>query len=162
MRLYGKSTLPHLEELGLAGPHVSLAHGVWLTPEDMAVCAESGMTVCHNPSSNLRLRVGVLPGVALAEHGVNIALGMDSTTLNDDEDMLQEMRLAQLLHRLPNGMRRTRCLTPVGRVSHGNGGREHAADDGGDRTDRRRAGLRTLSCWTGSGSPARISRATRR
>jgi cytosine/adenosine deaminase-related metal-dependent hydrolase len=111
-RLYGKPTMRHLAERGLAGPHVSLAHGTWLSDDDVGVCADSGVTVCNNPSSNLRLRVGVLPGVVLAERGVNLALGMDSTTLNDDEDMFQELRLAYLLHRLPRGMRRTPSLTP--------------------------------------------------
>ncbi len=111
-RLYGESTLGHLADLGLAGSHVSLAHGVWSTAEDLAVCAEHGITICNNPSSNLRLRVGVLPATAAAGHGVNLALGMDSTTLNDDEDMFQEMRLAHLLHKLPNGMRHTPSLAP--------------------------------------------------
>jgi cytosine/adenosine deaminase-related metal-dependent hydrolase len=112
-RLYGKPTLRRLAELGLAGPHVSLAHGTWLSDDDVGVCGETGVTVCNNPSSNLRLRVGVLPGVILAERGVNMALGMDSTTLNDDEDMFQELRLAYLLHRLPRGMRRTPGLAPA-------------------------------------------------
>ena len=111
-RLYGKPTLSHLAELGFAGPNASLAHGVWATPDDLAVCAENQITICHNPSSNLRLRVGVLPGAAAVAHGVNVALGMDSTTLNDDEDMFQEMRLAHLLHKLPCGMRHTPSLTP--------------------------------------------------
>ena len=57
-RLYGKPTLGHLADLGLAGPHVSLAHGVWATAEDLVVCAENDITICNNPSSNLRLRVG--------------------------------------------------------------------------------------------------------
>jgi 5-methylthioadenosine/S-adenosylhomocysteine deaminase len=112
-RLYGESTLGHLADLGLAGSHVSLAHGVWSTAEDLTVCAEHGITICNNPSSNLRLRVGVLPATAAAGHGVNLALGMDSTTLNDDEDMFQEMRLAHLLHKLPNGMRHTPSLAPA-------------------------------------------------
>jgi cytosine/adenosine deaminase-related metal-dependent hydrolase len=33
--------------------------------------------------------------------GVNVALGTDSTAINDDDDMLQEMRLASKLHRQP-------------------------------------------------------------
>ena len=55
----------------------------------------------HNPSSNLRLRAGIAPLNGLLEAGVNIAIGMDGTTLNDDEDMFTEMRLAMRLHRTP-------------------------------------------------------------
>ena len=75
-----------------------------MTGREIEICAERGVSVCHNPSSNLRLRVGVLPLMAMLESGVNVALGMDSTTLNEDDDMLQEMRVAAKVHGLPGGL----------------------------------------------------------
>ena len=63
--------------------------------------ADAGSTVCHNPSSNLRLKNGIAPVNAMLAGGVNVALGTDSTAINDDDDMLQEMRLASKLHRQP-------------------------------------------------------------
>jgi cytosine/adenosine deaminase-related metal-dependent hydrolase len=100
-RSYGKPTLLHLDDLGVLGPRFSIAHGVWLTEPEIEVLAETGAAVSHNPSSNLRLRAGVAPLNALLAAGVTVALGMDGTTLNDDEDMFAEMRLALRLHRTP-------------------------------------------------------------
>jgi 5-methylthioadenosine/S-adenosylhomocysteine deaminase len=123
-RLHGEGVLQHLDSRGFLGPGVSLAHAVWLTEEDMELCAREGVTVCHNPSSNLRLHVGILPLSLLLEEGVLVALGMDSTTLNDDEDMWQEMRLASVLHRLPRGLTQTRSpsSSDILRLATVNGG----------------------------------------
>ena len=100
-RDYGKPTILHLHDLAVLGPRFSIAHGVWLTEPEIAVMAESGAALCHNPSSNLRLRAGIAPLNAVLAAGVTTALGMDSTTLNDDEDMFAELRLALRLHRSP-------------------------------------------------------------
>ncbi len=100
-RDYGKPTLFHLRELGVLSPRFSIAHGVWLTEKEIDLLAESGAAVCHNPSSNLRLRAGIAPLNALLASGATVALGMDGTSLNDDEDMFTEMRLALRLHRTP-------------------------------------------------------------
>jgi len=109
LQTYGTSTVKHLAELGLMGPHTTFAHGTWLSDADIELCAEHGVSVCHNPGSNLRLRNGIAPVGALLERGVNVGLGMDSTGMSHDDDMLQEMRLAALLHRLPKGQRFSRC-----------------------------------------------------
>jgi len=109
LRSYGTTTVDHLREIGFLGPKVSFGHAVWMTERDMDICADTGTSVCHNPSSNLRLRVGILPAARLLEKGVNVSIGMDGTTINDDEDMLQELRLAAKLHRLPRGLEHTPC-----------------------------------------------------
>lgn len=90
-----------LSEIGLASPRLTLAHGVWLTPWDIDELARSGISVVHNPSSNLRLRAGLAPVQTLRAAGVRVGLGMDGTTLGDDEDMFAEMRLAWRLHQSP-------------------------------------------------------------
>ena len=100
-RFYGKHTMLHLNELGVLSPRFSIAHGVWLTQEEIAVMAQTGASVSHNPSSNLRLRAGIAPLNGLLDAGINVALGMDGTTLNEDEDMFAEMRLAMRLHGTP-------------------------------------------------------------
>ena len=101
IRAWGKTPVAHLADLGFLGPELSCAHSVWLTEEDIELLAAAGATVCHNPSSNLRLKNGIAPVNAMLGRGVNVALGTDSTALNDDDDMLQELRLASKLHRQP-------------------------------------------------------------
>ena len=100
-RLYGKSVVAHLKDLGVLSSRFSIAHGVWLTETDIEILSETGAAVSHNPSSNLRLRSGMAPLSAMLAGGVTVGLGMDGTTLGDDEDMFAEMRLATRLQRSP-------------------------------------------------------------
>ena len=83
------------------GAHMTLGHGVWMTEEDIEICAGKGTCVCHNCSSNFRLRSGVLPLMELKKRGVTVGLGMDEAGINDEHDMLQEMRMALTVHRVP-------------------------------------------------------------
>jgi 5-methylthioadenosine/S-adenosylhomocysteine deaminase len=101
LRTWGKTPLAHLKDLEFLGPEVSFAHAVWLTDVDVDLLAQSGATVCHNASSNLRLKNGIAPVNRMLSRGVNVCMGTDSTAINDDDDMLQEMRLAHKLHRQP-------------------------------------------------------------
>jgi cytosine/adenosine deaminase-related metal-dependent hydrolase len=100
-RRTGGSAVDHLGRLGLLGPRLTLGHGVWLDEADIALLAETGTHVCHNCSSNFRLRSGVAPLNRLAACGVNVAIGIDEAGINDDRDMLQEMRMVLRAHRTP-------------------------------------------------------------
>ncbi len=97
----GTTAVKHLEKLGLLGPHMTLGHGVWMTEEDIEICAGTGTCICHNCSSNFRLRSGVLPLMELQKRGMTVGMGMDEAGINDDRDMLQEMRMALTVHRVP-------------------------------------------------------------
>jgi cytosine/adenosine deaminase-related metal-dependent hydrolase len=98
-RRTGMSALAYIDRFGLIGPQLTIGHGVWMTPEDVALLAERGGCLCHNCSSNLRLKSGTADLNAFLASGVPVALGMDEAGINDDRDMLQEMRLALTLHR---------------------------------------------------------------
>ena len=95
------TALDYLDRFDLLGPRLTLGHGVWLNEPDIERIAETGTCICHNCSSNLRLRSGVAPLNAFEAHGVNTALGLDEAGINDDRDMLQEMRMALRVHRVP-------------------------------------------------------------
>jgi cytosine/adenosine deaminase-related metal-dependent hydrolase len=100
-RRTGGSALAHLHRLGLTGTRLTIGHGVWMSGADIELCAHSGTRLCHNCSSNLRLKSGVAPVNRFLAAGIPVALGMDEAGINDDRDMLQEMRLALRLHREP-------------------------------------------------------------
>jgi cytosine/adenosine deaminase-related metal-dependent hydrolase len=95
------SAVAFLERLGLVGPQLTIGHGVWLAAEDIQRLAAAGALVCSNASSNLRLRSGVAPLNPLLAAGVRVGLGLDEAGINDDRDMLQELRLVLRLHRVP-------------------------------------------------------------
>src|SRR5499426_3161117 len=100
-RRTGTTAVQHLANLGVLGPQLTIGHGVWLTDADIDLVASTGTMVCHNASSNLRLRSGVGPLNHWTARGVRVAIGLDEAGLNDDRDMLQEMRLVLRLHRVP-------------------------------------------------------------
>jgi 5-methylthioadenosine/S-adenosylhomocysteine deaminase len=121
LRKYGKSAVEWLDELGFLAPQVSLAHGVWLSERDIGIIARRGSAVVHNPSSNLRLKSGIAPLALLYSAGIPLALGLDSSTLNDDMDMLQEMRLSANLQRTPGVGATTVPLREIFRMGTVNG-----------------------------------------
>jgi cytosine/adenosine deaminase-related metal-dependent hydrolase len=96
-----RSYVEHLNKLGLLNSRLSCAHCVWVTRDDIEMMAESGVSVVHNPSSNLRLSSGLAPVPEMINHGIDVALGLDNMSMNDDEDFFQEMRLCSLIHRKP-------------------------------------------------------------
>ena len=98
----GGSALAHIDRFGLIGPQLTVGHGVWMDADDLALLAERGACLCHNCSSNLRLKSGTADLNAFLASGVPVALGIDEAGINDDRDMLQEMRLALTTHR-PSG-----------------------------------------------------------
>ena len=100
-RIRGKSLVSWLEELGFWGEEVSCAHGIWVSEEDLAILKERGVTVVHNPSSNLRSSSGIAPIRIMMEHGVPLAIGGDGFGANDDNDLLMDLRLGHMLQRLP-------------------------------------------------------------
>lgn len=116
-RARGRSPVAYLRSLGFSGPRTALGHGVWLRHADLRDVAEAGFSVCHNCSSNLRLCSGIAPVSELISAGVNVALGLDEAGLNDDRDMLQEMRLAMHLHKVTAHEPGSNAVAP-GRLLH--------------------------------------------
>jgi cytosine/adenosine deaminase-related metal-dependent hydrolase len=100
-RRSGGTALEHLDHFGLLGPQMTLGHGVWLTESDIDRVAETGTCICHNCSSNFRLRSGIAPLNRFEARGITVAIGIDEAGINDDRDMLQEMRLVLRAHREP-------------------------------------------------------------
>ena len=98
----GKCTaLEYIDRFGMVNERLTLGHGVWLSEADIDRLAEAGGCVCHNCSSNFRLRSGVAALNAFERKGINTAIGLDEAGINDDRDMLQEMRMVLRAHRVP-------------------------------------------------------------
>ena len=94
---HGGSVIRYMEEHGLVGPHVSIAHGVWPDAAEMEQLARTGTGVVLNMLSNLRLRNGVAPIAAYRRMGVRLALGSDNCSCSDIHSMFPVMKMYCLL-----------------------------------------------------------------
>ena len=98
---YPQGLLRYLDDIGFLSPRLTVAHGVWLQPDELTLLAERGVIVSVNTSSNLRLRSGIAPYPAMINAGVAVAFGLDGMSLNDTEDAFEELRLNYHLHSKP-------------------------------------------------------------
>jgi cytosine/adenosine deaminase-related metal-dependent hydrolase len=96
--VYPEGVIHYLDKIGLLSRRLSVAHGVWLRPEELELLAERGATVCVNSSSNLSLRSGIAPMRQMHAFGVPFAVGLDGFSVDDDDDAFREFRLNYLLH----------------------------------------------------------------
>jgi 5-methylthioadenosine/S-adenosylhomocysteine deaminase len=98
---HGGASVPRvLADLGLFdADRVLAAHAVWLSDDDIALLADSGVAVAHCPGSNAKLASGTARVVDLRRAGIPVGLGTDGPASNNDLDLWEEMRLAALLAR---------------------------------------------------------------
>ncbi|HSD43613.1 MAG TPA: amidohydrolase family protein [Burkholderiales bacterium] len=97
---HGKPTMQWLDELGFVDRNVTYGHGIHVTEDDIALMAARGASITHHPSCNLHMRNGVAPVIQYLRAGVNVAMGLDDKTINDDEDAVMEVRMIHKIHRL--------------------------------------------------------------
>jgi 5-methylthioadenosine/S-adenosylhomocysteine deaminase len=102
-RATGMRNVQYLASLGLAAPHVALAHCVHLDDAELDTLARTGTHVLHCPSSNMKLGSGVAPVTEMLARGVNVTLGADGAACNNRLDMFTEMRAAALLQKVSHG-----------------------------------------------------------
>jgi len=97
---HGETPVEHLERIGVLEARVSAAHCVWLSDRDLDLLAERRVGVAHCPGSNMKLASGVCPVPRLIERGAIVGLGTDGAASNNNLDLLEEARLAALVHKL--------------------------------------------------------------
>lgn len=100
VRFGGRSLVRYTAELGLLSDRVNVIHAVWVDDDDIALIADSGAVVAHNPVSNLRLGSGVMPFRALRDAGVPVALGVDEAICDDAISMWGVLKMAGLVHNI--------------------------------------------------------------
>ncbi len=99
-RRYGRpGVIAWLEELGALGPNWIAAHSVHLSAEEIGIMARRGVSVAHNPVSNMFLGDGIAPVVEMLKAGITVALGTDGAASNNSQDMFEVVKTAALLQR---------------------------------------------------------------
>ena len=98
---YGKRPMFVLDDLGFfETPKAMIAHAVWLDDSEIALLARRGVSVAHNPVSNMKLASGIAPVEAMLAAGLAVGLGTDGEKENNNLDMFEEMKTASLLGKL--------------------------------------------------------------
>lgn len=97
---YGKSPIALMAELGVLDHGVLAAHCVHVTPDDIGIMQKKKVRVAHNPGSNMKLASGVAPVPDMLKAGICVGLGTDGAASNNNLDMLEELRLAAMLHKV--------------------------------------------------------------
>ncbi len=110
----GRSTIAYLDEVGLTGEDVVLAHCVHLSAEEVERLAATRTRVCHCPGANLKLASGIADIPRLMSAGIPVALGADGPPCNNRLSVFHEMSLAATLHTLRYGPRAMDAWTVLG------------------------------------------------
>ncbi len=95
--------VPYIEEQNILKSKVIAAHCVHIDEREMHTLLKYGAGVAHNPTSNLKLSSGIAPISRMLELGLNVGIGTDGVSSNNDLDMFEEMRLAALLAKGSSG-----------------------------------------------------------
>jgi 5-methylthioadenosine/S-adenosylhomocysteine deaminase len=91
----GMTPAAYLDSIGFLGHDVVIAHGVWLTPDEIKMLAQKRVGVAHCPESNSMLASGIAPVVDMRKAGVSVGLGTDGPAgSNNNLDMVEEMASA--------------------------------------------------------------------
>jgi 5-methylthioadenosine/S-adenosylhomocysteine deaminase len=97
---HGLTPTEYLLETGLFERPVIAAHCVHVTGRDIEILRSHGATVAHNPQSNMKLASGAAPVAQMVAAGLDVSLGTDGASSNNDLDLWDEMRSASLLGKL--------------------------------------------------------------
>ena len=97
---FGLRPLAYLEGLGWTGPDVWYAHGIHFNDDELKALAATGTGVAHCPISNMKLSSGVCRVPEMLRLGVPVGLAVDGAASNDGSNLLEELRVCYLLHRL--------------------------------------------------------------
>jgi len=101
---YRKKPIELLDEIGMLGPNLVIAHAIWLDSHEISILGKRGVSVVHNPVSNLKLAQGIAKIYEMVSNGVNVCLGTDGAASNNNYNLFEELKMASLLqkHRLEN------------------------------------------------------------
>lgn len=99
---HGYSPFLYLDSLGVMARtqgNMIAAHAVWIDPQEFELLTRYGVTVAHNPGSNMKLASGAFPWQEFVQNNIPIMIAPDGVASNNNLDMFEEMKLAALLQK---------------------------------------------------------------
>jgi len=99
----GIRPLAYMERVNWIGPDVWFAHGIHFNDQELQLLAATQTGIAHCPVSNMKLASGIARVPEMLKMGIPVGLAVDGSASNDGSNLLEEMRIAYLLHRLNAG-----------------------------------------------------------
>ena len=97
---YGKTGTEYLNELQVFDVPVVLAHGIYISDQDIEILKNIRGGISHNPISNCKLSSGVCDVTKLRKNNINVGLGTDGIGSTTTLDMFEEMKTAAYLQKI--------------------------------------------------------------
>jgi len=95
----GLSPVRYLDSLEALTERTILVHCVWTDDDDLALIAERGARIVHNPGANAFLGDGIAPFRQMLERRIPTCLGTDGGCTNSRQSVFDDMRTAALLQK---------------------------------------------------------------
>ncbi len=116
---YQMRVIERLQARGALTHRTLCAHCVHISNHEIALLAQIGAKVIHQPRSNMNNGVGVAPVEEMLEAGVCVGLGNDGFS----NDAFAEMKVADMIHKLGRRDPRAMGADKVIRLAYGNNAR---------------------------------------
>jgi 5-methylthioadenosine/S-adenosylhomocysteine deaminase len=100
---HGLPVVPYIRKFGMLETRLIAAHCVHLDEGEIRTLQHAGVGIAHNPTSNLKLASGFAPVARMLHLGCNVGVGTDGPASNNDLDMFEEIRLANLIAKAVSG-----------------------------------------------------------
>ena len=104
---HGKRTIERLNDTGLLGSDVVLAHSVHVNDDELKIIKKRGAKVSHNPMSNMLNAVGVAPVMKMLSMEIPVGLGDDGYFFDGFENIRATYLLQKVATHSP------RALSPM-------------------------------------------------
>jgi 5-methylthioadenosine/S-adenosylhomocysteine deaminase len=137
----GVTPAAYFERLGVFDAPTTAAHCVWVEDSDIEILRAKAVTAAHCPSSNLKLGSGIAPVWKMRQAGVNVGIGTDGASSNNNLNGLEEINLASILQRGANLDPSCMDIATTLRMACENGARSQGRDDCGSIKAGNRADL---------------------
>lgn len=102
-----------LNKMGIFDVPCIAAHCVYLDDDDRDILKRKGVTIVHNPASNLKLGSGMADLKKMVDAGINVAIGTDGPASNNNLDIYREMRFASYLAK---GINKDACVLSANEI----------------------------------------------
>ena len=124
------SPIKYLNSFGLLTDRTILAHCVHLTQEDINLILDKKCKIAHCPTSNFKLKSGMMPFQELIDKNVHVTLGTDGSASNNSLSMLEEMKVCALNAKMQSGRANAGKVDDIFKVATLNGAKAFNIDAG--------------------------------